>query len=313
MITRPSAISDDLLFNVAACVVSSLLTSDWKAFVVNLRGFEKLAELRGGLENIGQFCFFDAFHSWGRLCETIHDLQTRDRSSLLQATYPDHPFLPDLCSVLTRYPVGIRELALNRNMSTQVLGFIKEASVWTNDYHATVSDEKQWMRYHTRGTKLVTDLTAILGRYDLLPCERVFCVGLFAYIISSDGRAHPARLPRGLACHLVNVHNLLLSIRTCSDSLLWTAVVVAASVDGIPSDINYDFLLARLIATRLLGEGRKIEWSRVNKIMRKFFWNAPMEKRGRAAWKRAWKKHMEDPTWTQTLELRRPCAPSVSF
>lgn len=51
-------------------------------------------------------------------------------NNLLQAeigpdlVYPGHPFPPNLCLMLTRFPSGFRELALSRKLSMQCINFI---------------------------------------------------------------------------------------------------------------------------------------------------------------------------------------------
>src|SRR5690348_1613824 len=39
-------------------------------------------------------------------------------------TYPGHPFLPDLCSVITLLPEGFAEVALSRCIAVEVISFL---------------------------------------------------------------------------------------------------------------------------------------------------------------------------------------------
>jgi hypothetical protein len=68
------------------------------------------------------------------------------------------------------------------------------------------------------------------------------------------------------------------------DSLLWAAVVIAASNDNpqIPS-VSKWIILDRIMDTDSHGELG--DWDGVKKRLRKFFWNASIEKSWAVCWK----------------------------
>src|SRR6201996_2109601 len=39
-------------------------------------------------------------------------------------TYPGHPFLPDLCAIISRLPEGFAEVALSRGIAVEVISFL---------------------------------------------------------------------------------------------------------------------------------------------------------------------------------------------
>lgn len=292
--TTPTNISEGLLFTVAALITTSVLREDWTTFEVNFSGFEKLTELWGGISAVPPSGWFTSFQDWSKLCGRIYKANASMERSRPKSTYPEHPFSPDLCSALASQPSGIRELALSRTLSYDLLAFIREVCRWTNEYDDTLRDEATLSRYHFREHQLATQLVSVL-EHSLKLREQVFCVALFAYITSADRRAPPHRIPRGLALYLIGLNRLqaLSSLmETFTDDLLWTAVVIAASNDAGLSDTARDWFLTWLLECNPMKQD-ELGWSQVSEILQNFFWNASMEKAGREAWTRVLKKLME--------------------
>ena len=295
-ISTMTNVSDGLLFTVAALMVASSLYQDWPAFEVNFHGLEKLVEVRGGAEAVGYYDFFKSFLGWAKLRENIPAGNPDPHTQQPQLTYPDHPFSSELCSILTKYPPGVRELALSQVLSHQVLDYTDQLSSWQNNnihhHHEPSRHDPTRHVHHEREDALLTQLLSLLNQ-PLKPREHTFCIGLFGLLISADGPALRTTGPRGPGRYLIGLDQLLplTTIAPCTPDLLWATVVVAATADGYLSNVDPDwFLAARLRrlspSDPVAWKTRRPGWSEVGATMRNFFWSATLEVRGRRAWGR---------------------------
>jgi hypothetical protein len=95
--------------------------------------------------------------------------------------YPTHPFSPDLCARLAQLPSGLSHLALNGELSMQLIGIVEDVTVWDR----TEANEK------SPGT----EVGLFLNLPNIHPTEVFLAMTFLAYIAFEErkfSRSNPA-------------------------------------------------------------------------------------------------------------------------
>lgn len=269
-------LNDVTFFAIIGMITLDAFCGNWTSFKSNLDGFRILVALRGGTEKLGWQGWFQTHLGWIELQWATHMSKNKLNMPKMPA-YPRHPFPPALSICLSKLPVGLREAALSRKLSIEVLNFLRNVNTWTTTY-----DDERKGKYYLEGLKLISNATELMGKYNISSGERILSIGTLAYIIETDGRTKEKRVPRGLEDHLVGI-DMLYSSLSLDDGLLWAAVVIAASNDNpqVPS-VNKCRMLDRILDSDM--DGSLGSWEDVRKCMRKFFWNKSIEKTWESCW-----------------------------
>lgn len=291
-------VPDTALMAVFCTLVLDIMYADWPSAQANMSGFRHLARLRGGIDNLGWSGWFRMCFAWAELRWAGHIARANSMKALglpLEiTTYPAHPFNPATCLSISRLPPGMREAALQRQLSNEVISFLAEVQSWTDStqkdcvrevwvrqplasFMRDRNDYIQSLRISVRGAEL-------LGKYTLKPGERLLCIGVVAYIVSADGSADDGRQAKGLADHLVGIEALCADVRLCEE-LLWVGLVLAASTDGIAGLRGQWVLLERMVEMDVRGQWR--EWEGVKRRLRRYFWNPFIEAKWELCWRAA--------------------------
>lgn len=275
-IRNPTKMLDDVtFFAIMAMITLDCLLGNWASFKCNLDGFRMLVVLRGGIENLGWQGWFQTHLGWTEYQWATHQAK-KELNNLVAPSYPRHPFLPALSVSVSKLPEGLIEAALLRNLSNEMLDLLFEVNSWTACY------DQRPRNYYLEGFRLISNAAELMGKYAISRAERIFCIATIAYVIETDGRTGETRTPRGLEDHLLGIQGLHSGLEL-DDALLWAAVVIAASNDNpqIPS-VNKWKILDRMMDTDLSRE--RGDWDGSKGRLRKFFWNASIEKSWAICW-----------------------------
>jgi Fungal specific transcription factor domain len=277
----PKTMLDDAtFFAIMGMIPLDAYCGNWISFKNNLDGFRALAALRGGAEKLGWQGWFQTILGWADLRWATY---SKNKLTMLESpTYPEHPFAPHLSLSVSKLPVELREAALSKALSVEMLNLLHDVTKWTTSY-----DDKRKGQYYLEGLRLTTQGTGLMAKYEISPRERILCIGTIAYIIQTDGRKTEERAPRGLEEHLIGIE-MLHSGLALDDGLLWAAVVIAASDDNPQGpSANQWVVLDRILDSDVDGQLRN--WEHVRKRMRRLFWNNIIEE----SWEKCWKTAVE--------------------
>ena len=177
--------------------------------------------------------------------------------------YPCHPYPPELCAAIAKLPEGFRELALSGRLSTQLITQLGPSQLISHSYtRADIVNPitQQWHMAIMRLTKL----------------ERTIYLTLFLFkarIVIGAGYKTLANL-------ILDWDNTGVS-RHEQEWLIWAAILVASCPDSSILDLSE----RRAVMNGVLGKNFELwSWSRLEKILRKFFWTSETAVR----WQRSW-------------------------
>jgi hypothetical protein len=294
LVSSPGNVADIALMAVFCMLVLDIMFADWTSVKANMQGFRHLASLRGGIDNLGWSGWFRVCFSWAELRWAGHIARANETKSITAPleppTYPTHPFNPATCLSISRLPQGLREAALQKQLSNEVISFLEQVQTWTLGPQTDCAEA--WVRQplasfmrdrndYLKSLRISVIGADILGKYILKPTERLLCIGVIAYIISADGSADDGRQAKGLDDHLAGIQALCAEAGLC-DYLLWAGLVLAASTDGIAPLSNKRVLLDRMLELDTRGDYG--EWSGVKLMLRKYFWNPFIEAKWEVSW-----------------------------
>lgn len=301
-------IKDTDLIAVFCMMTLDIMYRDWSSVEANMQGFLHMARVRGGIDQLGWQGWFRKGFSWVELRWAGHIARVsspkKSNTELELPTYPSHPFNPATCLSISHLPEGLSEAALQLQLSNEVIRFFERVETWTTRPHP--ADAEAWTRQpiasysrsrddYQESLRISIHGADILADYILMPSERVLCIGVFAYIISTDGSVDDGRQPRGLEDHMADLQAVCEEMTHC-EHLLWAGLAVAASTDWKSAPLaNHWVLLDRVM--ELAAEDEFRTWDAVREVLRKYFWNPFIE----AKWKKCWQAAME-----RKIDLQRP-------
>lgn len=291
-------VQDTALMAVFCMLVLDIMYADWTSVKANMQGFRHLASLRGGMDNLGWSGWFRTCFSWAELRWAGHVARASSlkKSSvpLKLPTYPAHPFNPTTCLSISRLPEGLREAALQRKLSNEVIAFLEQVQIWMTGPQKPCAEF--WTRQplasfvrdrndYLKSLRISMQGTDILGTYALKPSERLLCIGVIAYIISIDSSVDDGRQPRGLDDHMAGMQAACSEVALC-EYLLWAGLVLAASRDSAMAPLsNHCVLLDRMLELDTRNDYR--HWKDVKPLLRKYFWNPFIEAKWEMCWQTA--------------------------
>jgi hypothetical protein len=187
---------------------------------------------------------FSIFSAW-RSHQIMLQTTSLYREMAGDVFYPEHPFSAELCTKLTRFPPGFRELALSRKLSVDCVDYIHLIVVACTDGLE-----------HNEALSIPPD--GILGRSGLTTLERLLATALSTYGFYVERRT---RSPSTSFVMYVQQQVRLLAfsaeIFTCDpDVLAWSCLMLRATAD--PSSDLWRWADARL-RTMGVSASRQVE------------------------------------------------------
>jgi hypothetical protein len=199
--------------------------------------------------------------------------------------YLSHPFPPELCAMISKFPDGFRELSLKCALRPSVIRLLSRVNDWITDTSVKARDELEICR-----ARYISRCTELLARENLNVAERMVCNGLITpsmNVISMNA----VRGVRGDSNAWYNRHSELEAKRllglTTDDGLekdcfMWVAIAVAASVE---EGAARDDMRIQLFEHVLEKCEEAHDWKILRMRLTKFFWNEACEVEWHACWK----------------------------
>jgi hypothetical protein len=277
-------LDDSTLFAIVALIVLESTLSDWPSYRANIAGFHHLIACRGGFSNLRWKCFMRVQLTWAHLRAAGHEYATvsKDlRQERLASCYPIHPYSPNFDHSIPKLPAGLALLSLSGVLSISVLNLLDRIHKWTVRFNPDVDECSQTYDYYATGLQIITTLADTLVRHCLNPEEEIFCIGLFAYINSTDGRKRSKRQERGLEEFLTWIEKLSQEVSITNPALLWSALSIATTNEPMSWSARCRWHLLDLYVDQ---PGALSNWEDVLMTVKTFFWTPFLDERWRSCW-----------------------------
>ncbi|KIW92687.1 uncharacterized protein Z519_06534 [Cladophialophora bantiana CBS 173.52] len=324
------ATDDAALLTVTMLMTLEYLSGNQRGVIMHCKGLEKMLELRGPLSETGDP---DSETDWVRFVrhgliayKALGSFVTgqppevpRDSVGYLRETfqelhldqplaYPETPFPPDLCIILSRLPSGVSELCLASRISVQMIKLLASISAattllatetvsyenlldrtWTPPSELPLPDSSQYDE-EWKQTMIQTILSSLqrMSLTSTCPVEYHFTMGLLAYIFQLRGLTavnlfYDPILRKFITTLLTHTKPASLPEQNC---LVWSSMAVAGSLAlrVVPMPDSH---LVMEHALDLYPQAR--QWARLEKVLRTFFYTKEIG----AHWKRVWQSAMK--------------------
>jgi hypothetical protein len=304
-------LDDSTLFAIVALIVQESTYSDWPSYRANIAGFHHLIARRGGFSNLRWKCFMRVQLTWAHLRAASHEYATVPKKALRKerfaSRYLIHPCSPNFHHLIPKLPAGLADLSLSGVLSINVLNLLDRTHKWTVRFNPDVDECCQTYDYYATGLQITITLADILARYSLNPEEEIFCIGLFAYINSTDGRKRLERQKRGLREFLTWIEKLSQEVSIGNPALLWSALSIAGTNEPMSWSARCRWHLLDLYVDH---PDALSDWEDVLKTVKTFFWTPFLEERWRSCWNLALDRKRDRQTAASPREVHALRSPS---
>ncbi|KIW15594.1 hypothetical protein PV08_05642 [Exophiala spinifera] len=186
------------------------MSGRFDAVDMHTQGIRHVVTLRGGPDRLGEdvlvyflwtsftddFCLgFDGFLrtiavAWLNFYASRQYIASH-KESLIPAdgilTYPTHPFDPDLCSVIAKFPPGIMNIALSSQLSHQIIVMISRVNAWGQEVATSLREKDIYrLNYLSHNSKNITLSGQFLLHPNLSLVEQLLTLGLLGFCYSHD-------------------------------------------------------------------------------------------------------------------------------
>ncbi|KIX99463.1 uncharacterized protein Z520_05039 [Fonsecaea multimorphosa CBS 102226] len=326
------ATDDASLLTVTMLMTLEYLSGNQRGVVMHCNGLEKMLELRGPLSDdkvdqnsdSGWLKFIKhgliAYKALGSFVTGQPPKLPRDSVGYLRETfqelnldqplaYPEPPFPPDLCIILSRLPSGVSELCVASRISIQMIKLLASISAattllatetvsyenlldrtWTPPSELPLPDSSQYDE-EWKQTMIQTILSS-LQRMSLTstePVEYNLTMGLLAYVFQLRGLAAVNLFYDPILRNFINAlptHTKPASLQE-QNSLVWCSMAVAGALAlrVVPMP-NSNLVMEHVLD--LYPQAR--QWARLEKILRTFYYTKELGTHWKSIWQPAMKR-----------------------
>lgn len=183
-------------------------------------------------------------------------------------TYPTHPFDPELCSVIAKFPHGMMDLALSGQLSHQIIVLISRINLWGQEMVKSLREKDIGRLHHlSHNSRNITLCGEFLQQPSLSLAEKLLILGLLGFCYSNDDTRSMYWLTKAylqIRCRYLNSVSIDVSDAN-EDFMTWVGTVLASMSDtgSEPWNLGLSLLDARPTPR---------DWQGNVKICEKFFW-----------------------------------------
>ncbi|KIW44745.1 hypothetical protein, variant 2 [Exophiala oligosperma] len=216
--------------------------------------------------------------SWLTFYATRHYISTHQQTLIPsdgKFTYPTHPFDPDLCSVIAKFPPGLMNLALSSQLSHQIIVLISRVNMWGQEIVNSLREKDiNRLHYLSHNTKNITLCGEFLLHPSLSLVEKLLILGLLGFCYSNDDTRSMYWLTKSylqVRCRYLNSLFIDVSEKN-EDFMTWVGTVLVSTSDpgSEPWILGSSLLDARPTPR---------DWQANVKICEEFFWIESMSLR----------------------------------
>ncbi|OAL38024.1 hypothetical protein AYO20_02857 [Fonsecaea nubica] len=325
------ATDDAALLTVTMLMTLEYLSGNQQGVLMHCKGLEKMLELRGPLSTdkddtktesdwtkfvshglvaykaLGSFVTGQPpdlpRDSVGYLRETFQELNLDQ-----PLTYPETPFPPDLCIILSRLPSGLSELCVASRISVQMIKLLASISAattllatetvsyenlldrtWTPPSELPLPDSSQYDE-EWKQTMIQTILSSLqrMSLTSTCPLEYYLTMGLLAYIFQLRGLAAVNLFYDPILRKFITAlptHAKPASLQE-QNTLVWCSIATAGALALRVVPMPNSHLIMEHVLD-LYPQAR--QWARLEKVLRTFFYTKEIG----THWKRVWQSAMK--------------------
>ncbi|KIW30049.1 uncharacterized protein PV07_05828 [Cladophialophora immunda] len=285
---------DLVLLTMSTLLTMNYMINDLDSFEVHLRALENMLASTKPQDDTGIKSFvrgrvlaFGVLASFLQANQPSYANRINEKGHRISTlTYPGHPFLPDLCTVIAKLPEGFAEVALSRSIAVEVISFLVKLTELIN-----------WLASseHGRAAQPKPDMTMQRAIYDLqclsalqlTPIEVQISRALLAFCLHlyNEMSFHiPLARPLRPLLETFNARTETPRSPWLQRCLYWCSIVTASAwdtqIDASPErHVVLDNLVDRL--------PEATSWEDTEEVMRKFLWQDRLADEWEVCWRAA--------------------------
>lgn len=184
-------------------------------------------------------------------------------------TYPEHPFDPDLCDVISRFRPGLTDIALSGLLSHQLINLVAHVNTWEQDI-STYLKEFDVYNLHdlSQSARNVTLCGEFLRKRGLSLIEQLLVLALVSFCYSTDTTRALFYLTNAylqIRCRFMR--SLFIEVTERNEAFMtWIGTMLVATFDPAAQ--------ASLMGMQLLrARPNSRNWQGNVRICERYFWN----------------------------------------
>ncbi|OAP58440.1 hypothetical protein AYL99_07530 [Fonsecaea erecta] len=265
--------SDALIVTLANLCAFEALSGNYEAVDMHTLGIKQVVSLRGGVSQLGFEGFLKTVATaWQNFYAARHSVSLTDPRFFPEDgifTYPEHPFDPELCDVISRFPSGLTDIALSGMLSHQIINLVAHVNSWVQEVNVSLKDSDVYSLHDlSQSSRNVTLCGEFLHKRGLTMAEQLLVLALTAFCYSTDSTRAMFYLTNAflqLRCKHMRTQYIEVTERN-EAFITWVSTMLLATFE--PSAQPWFLGLSILRARPTLRD-----WQANVRISENFFWN----------------------------------------
>ncbi|KIX93422.1 uncharacterized protein Z520_10841 [Fonsecaea multimorphosa CBS 102226] len=265
--------SDAIIITLANLCAFEAFSGNYDAVDMHTQGIKQVVALRGGTSQLGFEGFLKTMATaWQNFYAARHSVNLTDPRFFPEDgnfTYPEHPFDPELCDVIARFPPGLTDIALSGMLSHQIINMIDYVNNWLHEVNTSLRDSDVYSLHDlSQSSRNVTLCGEFLHKRGLTIVEQLLILALTAFCYSTDSTRSMFYLTNAyLQIRCKYMRTLYIEVNERNEAFItWVSTMLLATFD--PGSQPWFLGLSILRARPTLRD-----WQANVRISESFFWN----------------------------------------
>ncbi|OAL33693.1 hypothetical protein AYO20_07031 [Fonsecaea nubica] len=265
--------SDAVIVTLANLCAFEAFSGNYDAVDMHTLGIKQVVALRGGTSQLGFEGFLRTMATaWQNFYAARHSISLTDPRFFPEDgifTYPEHPFDPELCDVIARFPPGLTDMALSGMLSHQIINLVTHVNNWTHEVNASLRDSDVYNLHDlSQSSRNVTLCGEFLHKSGLTMVEQLLVLALTSFCYSTDSTRSMFFLTNAyLQIRCKYMRTVYIEVTERNEAFMtWVATMLLATFD--PSAQPWFLGLSILRARPTLRD-----WQANVRVCESYFWN----------------------------------------
>lgn len=184
-------------------------------------------------------------------------------------TYPEHPFEPDLCDVISKFRPGLTDIALSGLLSHHIINLVAHINNWQQDLNTSLREADLYsLNGLSQSSRNVTLSGEFLHKPGLSITEQLLVIALISFCYSTDATRATFFLTNGfLQIRCRHMRSLFIEVTERNEAFMtWVGTILAATFDPASQACLMGMSLLR-------ARPNKRDWQSNVVICENYFWN----------------------------------------
>ncbi|KIW24570.1 uncharacterized protein PV07_10278 [Cladophialophora immunda] len=265
--------SDAIVVTLASLCAFEAFTGNYDAVDMHTLGIKQVVALRGGTGQLGFEGYLKTVATaWQNFYAARHSISLTDPRFFPEDgnfTYPEHPFDPELCDVIARFPAGLTDIALSGTLSHQIINLVAHVNNWVHEVNVSLRDSDVYNLHDlSQSSRNVTLCGEFLHKRGLTIVEQLLVLALTAFCYSTDSTRAMFYLTNAyLQIRCKYMRTLYIEVTERNEAFMtWVSTMLLATFD--PAAQPWFLGLSILRARPTLRD-----WQANVRISENYFWN----------------------------------------